>query len=74
MARIAKCESGNSHYDKNGQVLINKSRDVGRYQINVQVWGKKATELGYDLYNEKDNEAFALWLFENKGSEPWVPH
>lgn len=71
LAKICKAESGCNHFDKNGQTLINKSRDVGAYQINVHIWGKKATELGYDLYDEKDNEAFAIWLFENYGSEPW---
>lgn len=72
LAKIAKCESGGTHLDKNGQVLINKTKDVGLYQINVGIHGKKASELGLDLYNERDNEAFAVYLFENYGSEPWI--
>lgn len=70
--RIAKCESGGSHLDKNGQVIINTTRDAGKYQINVPIWGKKATELGYNLMIEEDNEAFAHWLYENYGTEPWI--
>ena len=74
MERIAKCESGNKHYE-NGQVLVrgnkNKSVDVGRYQINVSVWGKKAGDLGYDIFTEKGNTDFAYWLYKNYGTEPW---
>lgn len=73
LKRIAKCESGDMHY-KNGQVIFNANSngtvDRGRYQIN-SVWDKKATELGLDLSNEKDNEQFAMWLYENRGSEDW---
>ena len=72
LVKISKCESGGTHFDKNGQVVINATRDIGKYQINVPIWGKKAKEMGLDLSKEKDNEAFALWLFENKGSAPWV--
>lgn len=43
--RIIKCESGNHHFDSNGQVLMrsntNKTVDVGVAQINT-VWFKKA--------------------------------
>lgn len=73
MRRIAKCESGDTHY-RNGQVIFNAnsngSIDRGRYQIN-SVWDKKATELGYDLANESDNEQFAMWLYENRGTADW---
>lgn len=74
MQRIAKCESNNSHYE-NGQVLVrgntNKSVDIGKFQINQRVWSKKATELHFDLFNEKDNETFALYLYHTLGTEPW---
>lgn len=74
MLRIAKCESNNSHYE-NGQVLVrgntNKSVDIGKFQINQRVWSKKATELHLDLFNEKDNETFALYLYHTLGTEPW---
>lgn len=75
MDRIARCESGNSHFGKNGQVLVmgntNKSVDVGKYQINMSVWGAKATALGYDLFTEQGNKDFAYWLYKNHGTEPW---
>ena len=72
LERIAKCESGASHVDKNGQVLINATRDVGYYQINVAIHGKKATEMGLNLFIEEDNKKFAEYLYENFGTEPWV--
>ena len=74
LQRIANCESNDSHYDKNGQVLMrsntNKSVDVGRYQIN-SVWFSKATELGLDITKESDNEEMAKWIYENKGTGDW---
>lgn len=72
MERIAKCESNNSHFDKNGQVLVNRTQDVGVFQINVPIHGKKASEMGLNLMNEKDNREFAVWLYKNFGSEPWI--
>jgi len=58
-----------------GQVIMNANKngtvDIGKYQINTFYWGQKATELGYDLANEKDNEEMALWIYENYGTEPW---
>ena len=74
MARIAKCESGGSQ-TKNGQILMHvnndKSVDIGKYQINLQTWGATATKMGYDLTKESDNEAFAKWLYANKGTSDW---
>lgn len=73
LERIAKCESGGVH-TKDGQVIFNantnKTVDIGKYQIN-SVWNKKATELGLDLTKESDNEQFALWIYENRGTEDW---
>ena len=75
LARIAQCESGNTHIDKNGQVLMrgntNRTVDIGRYQIN-SVWFAEATKQGLDLTKDKDNEEFAKFLFSTRGTEPWV--
>lgn len=79
--RIADCESGNggkpgtaTHY-KNGQVLLkantNGTIDIGKYQVNLTYWGKKASDLGYDLTKEEDNKAMALWIYTNKGTTDW---
>lgn len=74
LQRIAKCESNNQHFGKSGQVLMtgntNKTVDVGRYAIN-SVWFHKATELGYDLTDEKDNEEMAVWIYRERGTGDW---
>lgn len=76
LERIAKCESGGSQFDKNGQLTLNGNKDgsvdIGKFQINNKYWGKKAKELGYDLTKEKDNEAFAQYLYTNYGTDAWV--
>ena len=66
LKKIGKCESGNNQNAKH----INRG-DVGKYGIHLPIWGWTAHEMGYDLYNEWDNEQFAIWLFMNYGSEPW---
>lgn len=72
--RIALAESGDKQFGRDGQVIIhinnNGTYDQGRFQVN-STWNKIATKMGYNLSNEKDNEAFAIFLFETYGSEPW---
>jgi uncharacterized protein YqfB (UPF0267 family) len=74
MKRIAICESGGKHFE-NGQVLTrgnkNKTTDVGKYQIN-SIHFKEATKLGFDVFSEQGNEDYAMWIYENRGTEPWV--
>jgi len=74
LEKIAKAESGDSQVGTTGQTIIhvntNGTYDTGKYQIN-SIWNALATKLGYNLMIEKDNEAFALYLFNNYGSEPW---
>lgn len=74
LEKIIKCESGGTHFDKNGQVLMrsntNRTVDLGIAQINT-VWFAKATELGFDLTKEKDNRAMAEWIFINHGTGDW---
>jgi hypothetical protein len=74
MERIIKAESGGHQYAANGQVLIhintNGTVDLGVGQIN-SVWFSLATKLGYDLTKESDNPAFAEYLYQNYGTDPW---
>lgn len=74
MKRIAQCESKGLHY-WDGQVVLrantNKTVDTGKYQIN-SIWNDTATKMGLDLTKEEDNEAFAMYLYETHGTEPWV--
>ena len=73
MRRIAQCESRGQHFTKDGRVVRGKRNpaDLGLFQINTVVWGKKAQELGYDLRTPEGNAHMARYLFENHGSVPW---
>jgi hypothetical protein len=73
MHRIAQCESRGQHFTKDGRVVRGKQHaaDIGLFQINTVVWGKKAQELGYDLRTPEGNTRMARYLFENYGSVPW---
>jgi hypothetical protein len=73
LRKIARCESQNTHYDRQGHVLQGRANphDVGKYQINTAVWGPVAARLGYDLYDEQGNEQMALYLLHHYGSLPW---
>jgi hypothetical protein len=73
MHRIAQCESRGQHFTKDGRVVRGKQHaaDIGLFQINTVVWGKKAQELGYDLHTQEGNTRMARYLFENYGSVPW---
>ncbi len=84
LKRIAQAESLNSHYCTDtlvkagmcakgalGQVLVNPTRDIGKYGINLLYNGKWCAGKGYNLFIEADNEQCALELFRERGSEPW---
>lgn len=66
-----------THYDKNGDVLIGQhtdpkyGKDVGKFQINTLYHEARAKEMGLDIYNEYDNEKYALVLFEENGTRDW---
>ena len=73
LTHIATCESGNRQYDENGDVVHGKVHysDLGKYQINADVWGPTAEKLGYDLATESGNEAMALVIYNQLGVSPW---
>lgn len=74
MDRISSCESGDSQMNKHGQLLIhvnaNGTYDIGKYQIN-SIHEAEATKLGYDLSTEDGNEAYAKFLYANRGTGHW---
>ncbi len=73
LERIAKCESGGRQFDDKGRVIrgIVNPNDVGKYQINLDSWFKKAQELGYDLFTEEGNTKMALYLYSKNGTNDW---
>ncbi|MGM0482779.1 MAG: hypothetical protein ACQEP6_02860 [Patescibacteria group bacterium] len=73
MINVAQCESNFRHFNESGSVLkgnINSS-DIGVMQINETYHGKKAEELGIDIYTKEGNMEYAMYLYENEGLTPW---
>jgi hypothetical protein len=73
MAAIAKCESRFRQYDKNGSVLRGEIiyEDVGVMQVNETYHKAAAAELGLNLTVIQDNVAYARYLYDKKGTQPW---
>ena len=62
MDKIAKCESGGTHYRQDGTLVKNVNKngtiDFGKFQIN-SAWEAKAASMGMNIYLPEGNEAFA---------------
>ena len=70
---IAGCESRYRQYNPDGSVFrgqINPN-DIGVLQINLTYNGAEAQKLGYDIYTLQGNVAFAKYLYQQEGSQPW---
>ncbi len=73
MAEIARCESHFRHLDKNGKILRGTMtpEDVGVMQINEFFHAETAKKLGFDLHDIDGNMAFAQYLYDKSGTQPW---
>ncbi|OGG60015.1 hypothetical protein A3C89_03875 [Candidatus Kaiserbacteria bacterium RIFCSPHIGHO2_02_FULL_50_50] len=73
LANVARCESQYRHTLKDGSVLrgVVDPRDTGVMQINTYYHGDTAKKLGLDLTNFVDNMAYARYLYETQGLQPW---
>ncbi len=73
MAEIARCESTFRHTLPDGSVLRGKvdSDDTGVMQINRRYHGAKAAQLELDLNDIYHNMAYARYLYETQGTQPW---
>jgi len=74
MAEVARCESQFRHHNpETGTILrgrVNQS-DVGVMQINTYYHANTAAKIGLDLNNFEDNMAYARYLYEREGTQPW---
>jgi hypothetical protein len=73
LVKICTAESGGKQFKKNGDVVrgvVNPS-DVGICQINEYINNDEARRLGYDIFTEKGNKDYAVYLFMHRGTEPW---
>lgn len=71
---IARCESQNRQYDKNGKVLrgIQNNLDVGVMQINEKYHLEESKRLGFNIYTIEGNTAYAKYLYDKQGAKPWM--
>lgn len=73
LVEIARCESSFRHLTEDGNVLrgkVNKG-DVGLMQINEYYHADTAEKLGLDLETLEGNMAYAKYLYNREGGQPW---
>lgn len=73
MVEVARCESTFRHRLDDGSVLQGHvdPADTGVMQINKRYHLKTATALELDLEDVYDNMAYARYLYERQGTQPW---
>lgn len=73
MVQVARCESTFRHTLADGSVLRGyvDSADTGVMQINKRYHAATAKELGLNLEDIYDNMAYARYLYEKQGTQPW---
>lgn len=73
MIQVARCESTFTHNLADGSVLRGRvdNRDTGVMQINTYYHGVTADKLGLNLEVLEDNMAYARYLYEKQGLQPW---
>lgn len=73
MIQVARCESTFRHHLADGSVLRGRvdQRDTGVMQINTYYHGATAERLGLNLEDIEDNMAYARYLYERQGVQPW---
>lgn len=84
LARICACESTGdpngipTQYEQDGVTVLRgkiNENDTGYCQINTEQRNghvTKSKQLGYDLWTEEGNKAYAKWLYEHEGTTPWL--
>ena len=74
LADIAWCESRDRQWTADGSVFRGAVNhyDVGIMQINALYHEDKASALGYDIYSLGGNLAYAKYLYDKEGSQPWA--
>jgi hypothetical protein len=72
MKKIAICESDMKQFRENGEPKISPTNDSGIFQINNYAHSETVKRLGLDvIHSEDDNIAYAKYLFERFGTQPW---
>lgn len=74
MSAISKCESHYRQYSTDGSVYRGRvnNKDVGVMQINEYYHAEAAKKLGFNLHTVSGNVAYARYLYEKEGTQPWA--
>ena len=73
MIEVARCESTFRHKLADGSILQGRvdPADTGVMQINKRYHEKKAISLNLNLDTIEDNMAYARYLYDTQGVQPW---
>ena len=73
MAEIARCESRFRQFDESGRALDGGAGSMmGIFQINAPVHGEFARSLSMDIDTVEGNVAYARYLYQKEGTDPWL--
>jgi hypothetical protein len=73
MIAIAKCESGFRQFTSSGKPLYGGlgGQMIGVFQFHTTSHTTRARSLGYDLGMLDGNLAYARYLYNQAGTDPW---
>jgi hypothetical protein len=73
MQEVAWCESKFVHYLQDGTTLRGHvvSSDIGVMQVNEYYHGATSRTMGIDIHTLEGNLAYARYLYERQGTQPW---
>lgn len=73
MAEVARCESTFRHELEDGSILQGRvdPADTGVMQINKRYHQSTAIAMNLNLDDIYDNMAYARYLYEKQGTQPW---
>jgi hypothetical protein len=73
MSEIARCESRFRQFDDSGMPLDGGAGSmIGIFQINAPVHANFAKGMGMDIYTVDGNLAYAKYLYQHEGTNPWL--
>ena len=73
MIEIARCESEFHQYGKGGRPLHGGTGTmIGLYQISEILHREVADDFDWDIDTPEGNMSYARYLYENRGTAPWL--
>jgi hypothetical protein len=74
LAAICQHESQCQQFNADGSVRKGKENphDIGKWQINEEIWADEIEEQEVDIYTAEGNRTFAEYLYGEYGAWPWL--